>query len=250
MDYIYFGSGARGDYKCLSNFSHCTMTLRAFPKSFLHHQPALATWFPQDIENIELSFPSVEHLYQSLKARDKHTFLRFTNNGDIGSWNPNVFLMTTITKKKAKIAKRLDKQTKTLSQQDMIDAAKVDMNFWKKKNMIGIQAKLAANADYGSALGLGTQHMNYEKEYLSAEEEANLWHDLETLKYKQNPRERTVLKGTGSALLVEFDKGAKRHHVHWGGLVEDNDGGQRVLGDNAMGKYLMRIREQAICDNW
>jgi hypothetical protein len=184
-----------------------------------------------------------------LKANNLATFLRFTSQGDLGGWNPTIFLRTTVTKKKAKIAKRLGKKkSKDLTPQDLANAAQIDLDYWKKDNLIGIQAKLAANADYGKVLNLGSRHMIYGREHLPPAKEEALWLDLETLKYRFNHQHRALLLNTGDKLLVEFDKGAMIRHVHWGGCVDAD--GVTVHGENVMGRYLSMIRTRARTEGW
>lgn len=234
--FVYFGSG--GSIKGLSNLYEApiTLTMQNLYASLKKRQPQLENWLNSHQGRLE--FPSVEHLYQGLKAKDLSTFLRFTSEGDLSFWSAKFFGKTTSLKKRAKYAKKLGKPVKSLTAEEYEHLTQQDMAYWKTKNLIGIMPKLASNPSYGKALNLGVDKMDYASERLDALLEHDLWIDLENLKYIQNPPLALLLFETGNKTLVEFDKGATKHHSHWGGLVKNN----AIVGDNVMGKYLMEIR--------
>jgi predicted NAD-dependent protein-ADP-ribosyltransferase YbiA (DUF1768 family) len=224
--FIYFGSSSK--LPELSNFYHTsiTVTLNTLPDALLRRCPALGNALAHSASE-SLVFPSSEHLYQGSKARTEATVLRFTVDGDLGSWNPNIFNNTLVPKKV------LDLRTRA-------ELAIKKMNFWKKKNCIGILAKLAANPTHGRALGLSASTMAYDLERLSPEAERELWLGLLGLKFASFPLAQK-LKETGTKTLIEFDKGAARG-AHWGGLWDKET--RQVVGDNVMGKYLEEVRER------
>lgn len=231
-DYVYFGSSSR--LPILSNFAHITLSVTP-----LNLPPLLKTRCPALVKALEhsptraLSFASLEHLYQGTKACDEATLLRFTTSGDLGSWNPTIFDRTLVPKS----IKNLDERA---------NAALKKMNYWRKKKCIGILAKLAANPKHGRVLQLGTQKMNYNMEILEPEDEQALWVAILKLKYTQNPSALEALLSTGDTLLIEFDKSARRTHVHWGGLYDELT--CTVLGDNVMGNYLTLVRKELAVD--
>jgi hypothetical protein len=233
MSFIYFGSGTK--FPLLSNFAHVTIRVEMDHLSTVLKQrcPALVTALAAAPSN-SLTFPSLEHLYQGSKARNVETLLRFTTEGDFGSWNPNLFDLTQIPKKVRDPSERAK-------------AAEAKISYWKKKSAIGILAKIASNIKYAKVLNLGNGNMNYQVEILSPSNEQELWVSLLRIKYSQNKNALNVLRTTGSALLIEFDRGALKakeanRSVHWGGLWDEQN--KRVIGDNVMGKYLTIVREE------
>lgn len=165
-DFVTFGSG--GKIKELSNLYHCSVKLTEVDPVLLRRSPQLKVWLEE--EGGVFSFPSLEHLYQGLKARNKQTFLRFTEEGDFGKWDPNFFKITVVAlapSKRAKYAKKIGKPKAALTVPDLADLAIHTMNYWKAKGLIGIMAKLASNRSYGKALNLGPSKMDYASEWLS-----------------------------------------------------------------------------------
>lgn len=221
--YVYFKSTGKAPYNQLSNFFHApiTVTTKDVPVAMSQLCPGIREWLPA-------TFPTSEHLWQALKARDQATFLRFTTTGDLGAWNPDVFAKTVAYLVKDKI--------------EMAARAQKKLAEWKKKNNLGIQAKLAANPDYAQRLNLAG-HMNFEREHLAADVERIVWLAILKLKFRQNAGPRAVLLSTAGKRLIEFAPGAARRPEHWGGLVTPGPGPLTVVGDNVMGNYVQAVRD-------
>jgi hypothetical protein len=234
LNFAYFGSNST--HRDLSNLAAATVTLTpgALPAPLLHLKPQLAQWLTTPTQ-----FPSIEHIWQGCKARDKNTFMRFAAGGDFAAWDPAFFGKTTAPKKRGAYAKRRGMPTKDLSLYDIAELSIECMKRWSKYNLIGIMAKLASNADYAKALGL-VNKMDFQREFLDPADEEAIWLCLLRLKYANNPGMRQKLLDTGARTLVEFDKGAARRGAHWGGLIKNGI----LYGDNVMGKYLMHVREE------
>ena len=241
-DFLYFGSGS-ADYTRLSNLYHCTvtLTLATLDPALMRRQPQLVSWMEQAVDRT-VTFPSVEHLYQALKARDHGTFLRFTTGGNLAQWNPYFFLLTVVPGKKHKYAKKLGRRVQTLTAEELGKLATSSMKHWQRRNLLGVVAKLAANIRHGPALDLGPTRFDYAAERLPPDQERDLWLALEKLKYGQHADLRQLLVSTGPKRLIEFDHHAKAGSTHWGGLMRHG----QLIGDNAMGDYLMATRESFI----
>jgi hypothetical protein len=241
-EYISFGSGTTN--RDLSNLYAAPVTLCApLDPALLLLSPKLRDWCSSSSSS---SFPSIEQLWHALKAKDKETFLRFTTAGDLGAWSPDFFAATTAAKKEAKLAKSLGLASKTqLSPEQRRQLAFKCMNYWKKFNLIGIVAKLAANPEYGPSLRLGEEKMDYRRETLPADLEQSVWMVLLRLKYTQNPGVHEKLQGTGAAVLYELDRHSSlQRPSHWGGKLDVSTG--QIIGENVMGVYLSRVREELV----
>jgi predicted NAD-dependent protein-ADP-ribosyltransferase YbiA (DUF1768 family) len=229
QDYVYFKSSEEAPYYMLSNFFHAPFVLkrRDVTLEMCEVCPGLADWVPEE----GVRFPTSEHAWQSLKAADKATFLRFTCDGDLGKWDPNVFAKSVAHRKDPLAAATL---------------ALKKLKHWSAKNNLGIQAKLAANPDYAKRLGLDNGRMAFDRERLAPEIERAVWLTILRLKFRQNEGPRETLLSTRGKRLVEREIGAVRllnagkPVPHWGGLVAE-DG--TVVGDNAMGKYVQATRD-------
>jgi predicted NAD-dependent protein-ADP-ribosyltransferase YbiA (DUF1768 family) len=153
-------------------------------------------------EGIELDgliYPSSEHMYQSQKfiIEDR---MRFSIEGDLGNWRG--FSLVSI---------------KT-------------PDYWKRKDNIGIIAKMATSKKMIKKLGL----TNLE-DFQSNDE---LWKTILTKKYNITEF-KEVLEKTGDLYLLEFDRNAIRRPSYWGG----NFLGEVLYGENIMGNYIMEIRK-------
>ena len=176
-------------------------------------------------------FPSSEHLWQALKAKNLRTFLRFTVGGDFGSWAPDVFVRTTLRNK-----------VKNLSARKALLLGQSKVVHWAKKQNIGILAKIAANSEYAADLQLDEiGDMNYAREHLPDDVERAVWLAILKQKYSQDPLLQLLLTNTGDEMLVEFEKAAARtpSKVKWGGCISPSG---VLLGRNVMGTYLMATR--------
>jgi predicted NAD-dependent protein-ADP-ribosyltransferase YbiA (DUF1768 family) len=237
QEYVYFKSNGKAPLHQLSNFfyapfvlkrSDVTMDMRAVC-------PGIVEWVPCGEEG--LRFPTSEHLWQSLKATEKATFLRFTSDGDLGRWNPDVFANSVAWKKDpAKRARLVAEKLAT----------------WKAKNNLGVQAKLAANADYAKRLGLDGGKMNFDREHLAPVIERAVWLVILRLKFRQNEGLLRVLLATRGKHLIERSISAIRLRregkplPHWEGMVDPDHAGLVIVGDNAMGNYLMAVRDSLV----
>lgn len=146
----------------------------------------------------DIRYASTEHAFQAQKYVKEDRW-RFGVNGDLGSWEG----FSLISKKSS--------------------------DYWKKKDNIGIIAKMATNRIKGKQLGLTRLD-----EFQSSDE---LWENILVKKFSIKEF-GDVLRTTGDTYLLEFDRGAKRNGSKWGGLIE----AQTMYGENKMGKYLMKIR--------
>lgn len=220
--YIYFLSTGAEKYRDLSNFKLAPIQLD------LGKCPTYAATLSPRVDRAQLppllSFPSSEHAWQALKADDTASFQAFLANGRFATLDvPTMELLVKKTGWDAeKIRKEAEKKVKFYSRAGQV--------------MVGVVAKYAVNPARGRRLGLALRE-GYE--FLPSQTEAAVWHELLMAKFRQNGGPRRVLLGTGSAMLVEFVKSARRMHSHWGGLVEP-DGS--VTGANKMGVFLERAR--------
>tara|TARA_B110000483_G_scaffold238448_1_gene315104 strand:- start:430 stop:966 length:537 start_codon:yes stop_codon:yes gene_type:complete len=153
-------------------------------------------------EGIELDgliYPSSEHMFQSQKfiIEDR---LRFSVGGDLGNWTG--FSLVSI---------------KTF-------------DYWKKKDNIGIIAKMATSKKMIKKLGL----TNLE----DFQSNDKIWKTILTKKYNITEF-KEVLEKTGDLYLLEFDRNAIRRPSYWGGNFLDDV----LYGENRMGNYIMEIRK-------
>lgn len=196
-NYISFFSNAKDPYYKLSNFNHIKDgILYPPPNKDIRDNPRQLKSF---IDNQEgLIYPSVEHAYQAQKYIERDR-IRFSINGDLGNWDGFKLIH--------------DK----------------DVNYWKKKDNIGIIAKMATNPKNTKKLGL-----KINKKFKCT---IDLWLDILILKF-QKEYYKNILLATNNLYLLEFDRRARLRGSEWGGIIED-----RVLyGDNKMGIYIMIIR--------
>jgi predicted NAD-dependent protein-ADP-ribosyltransferase YbiA (DUF1768 family) len=218
--HVYFGSNAQAPYHQLSNFHAAPIRVAwadvpAVVKAVVPQMDM--DWFG----DLHVTFASSEHLWQALKATTAHGFSAFTVGERFGTLQPDVFLATLCRGRPAAAIKK---------------AA-----YWRRKQNVGIVAKLAGNAKYAHHLGIA-EEMDYARESLAAERDVWLW--ILSLKFAQHPLLAQVLKATDTARLIEHDHRARLHPKHWGGLWDE--AAQQVVGDNAMGEYLMAARTRLL----
>ncbi len=159
---------------------------------------------------------------EALKARDLATFNAFTSAGRFGQWSSEFF---------------------TQIKKGNVTAARTAMAIWVRKDMLGIQAKLAANPKNGGLLGLTEETMSYGRERQAPEVERAVWLVILRLKYVQNHQHRRVLLSTERLSLYEFDRtAASATGSHWGACRRRKTDGA-LVGENAMGRYMMAVRE-------
>lgn len=153
-----------------------------------------------------VSFPSAEHCYVAHLCKNNKDAKRLIVGGDLSSFDTGMRIVYPNICSEA-----LERKT----------------NYWSKNNMIGIIAKM-----YGKMI---------ERKTLNKTEEDELWLKILTAKYIQNSHHRNKLLSTGDATLVEFDRFAK-NETKWGGKIVEG----RVIGQNYMGKMMMRVRDSLI----
>lgn len=146
-----------------------------------------------------LKFYSTEHAFQAQKYIQSDRY-RFSVDGDLCTWDG----FKLVNNK--------------------------DINFWKKKDNIGIIAKMATNIKIGKKLGL-TIDPNFKSTI-------DLWIDILLLKYNKTEY-KNILLNTGDFYLLEFDKGSRLKGSKWGGIIDD----KILYGNNIMGTYHMIIRK-------
>ena len=191
--FIYFGSNTK--YRELSNFFECS------------------------IEYNGLIYPSVEHVYASLKfiESDRH---RFTITGDLGQYNAFIVYGHIFYKAGDSFIQK--------------------QKYWSTRQCIGIIAKMASSPNNVKKLGL-----TFVPE-LSLQQKVDLFYKLLLIKFRQ-PLFLNILRGTGDAELVELSNRAQMHErkgvvVEWCGYVSSGV----VYGNNRMGKILMKVREALV----
>jgi predicted NAD-dependent protein-ADP-ribosyltransferase YbiA (DUF1768 family) len=105
--------------------------------------------------------------------------------------------------------------------------AEAKEKYWMKKGNIGIIAKVAQSMK------------QYTKSHMkdTTEDSFEVWRHILLAKFS-DPVLRDILLSTGTKYLLEFDRGATED-TYWAGKMVDGF----VIGNNAMGKYLMRVRQ-------
>lgn len=114
------------------------------------------------------------------------------------------------------------------------DAAK-KVNYWGKKNMIGILAKMKINRQKKQ----GVVRKVTKEEALSA------FRAILKSKYERNPHLRCTLLSTKGKRLLEFVRSAERNYKkgqveRWGGMVVDG----KLIGHNQMGALMESVRDE------
>ena len=155
-------------------------------------------------------YNSLEHVYQSLKFKPKQRH-RFTVGGDLGDFDALLMFKQVF-------------YTKKTTEQDVYK--KID--YWGKRNCIGIVAKMASNKKHSKKLGLS---------YIGVDDD--VFYDLLKLKFAI-PEFRDLLLDTKDEELVEFSRFAKTRpdQEKWGGMIVDG----KLYGENKMGKMIMKTR--------
>ncbi len=215
---VPYNSGATAPHYILSNFAEAPIKAKPadFESCILQKFPRWARWLGDGA-----TFPSAEHLWQSLKAKDRRSFGEFLTGGLFSSLDEVAFAMFY-----AKPEECARKQ-----------------KYWSKKKNVGILAKLAANPSYRKRLPIV---LNYQNEKLDENIERSVWRTILRLKFEQNAEHRAVLEESGDSYLLEHSRSAQRafekfnKKEHWTGLVDNNG---TLFGENAMGEYLMQARD-------
>lgn len=116
--------------------------------------------------------------------------------------------------------------------------AEKSIAYWKKRNAIGIVAKMAANKLRTRKVGDMTSEQKTWLEYL--------WLHILEAKMENNPLIREVLLGTGEKILVEYSRiiHTKPKEMWdknpWVGHVHRFNG--KTYGYNIMGVFMMQVR--------
>lgn len=174
-------------------------------KSPFHNLSNLAL-IPGGIDYNGIIYSSTEHAFQAQKYIQSQR-PRFSITGDLGVWNG----LNLIYK-----SKEYEKKYK----------------YWSKKANIGIIAKMATNEKISKKLGLIR-----DKNFHSTDE---LWIKILRKKYSIKYF-GDLLKSTDDIYLLEFNRSVNKfngNNSFYGGLICDNT----LYGNNQMGKYLMKIR--------
>jgi predicted NAD-dependent protein-ADP-ribosyltransferase YbiA (DUF1768 family) len=233
-EFVYFYSNAVEPYYQLSNFYQTMVHFKrehVIPE-MLRYCPKLNEWLGEEGR----IFPSSEHVWQSLKARDLATFLAFVQGGRFADML--VFFQAFYQN----VAARSNKEWFKLVAQKC--------TFWGRKNMVGIAAKMAAEPKNAFKLGLlvdNQDKMDYRLERLTPAVERAIWLTILRQKIRQNAAVRAVLMGIPRGQrLIEFDRGAAQRKTHWGGLWDAE--AKCVIGENFMGQYLMAVRTELVVE--
>ena len=197
----------------------------------------------------KLTFNGTEALWQSLKADKKAVFDLFHGDGALSLFRASDDIRHVAQEQAAFLP--------FVKGRDPHLAQKMRQT-WAKKTMVGIIPKLAANrnnAQFVKQLMLSPYSIPAkdglvkEREYVAPAVEALFWTEALLLKFRSHPVLKEALLATGNDYLLEFSRGAARSAegaalaTHWGGMIPANGprAGQ-LLGDNAMGTYVMEVR--------
>ena len=176
----------------------------------------LSNFYECEFELLGYKWPSSEHAYMAISRFKICDWHRFSIGGDLSTLENGFSLIFGGDQVKAK--------------------SKAD--WWGKKNMVGIIAKMASKPDVAKKLGLHyvdfeiTEESDITKVFLKVLNEK-----FKNLEFKE------ILKSTDDKNLVEFDRGSHREalkgkQTKWTGLVKDGE----LYGYNLMGKILMQLR--------
>jgi len=114
--------------------------------------------------------------------------------------------------------------------------------------MSGIVAKMAVKPDRAKKLGIKLRCSKDDPQDL--DEIKRIFKELLYLKFTRNPKLGRMLLETGDKILVEWDKGAGRQTLAgkpplFSGILKDG----KILGQNLMGRLLMRTRKRLVREN-
>lgn len=166
-------------------------------------------------------WPSSEHAYQAAYRCEKECWARFAVGGDLATLEaglPLVFRADEVARK---------------------------LRFWgaksTRKAMVGIVAKMAVRPE--SAARIGLKLRKWSDDIRDLAEIRALFTEILLAKYRANPLAARKLVATGTATLVEFDRGAGRKTAAgkpplWTGLVKEG----KLQGQNLMGELMMEVR--------
>lgn len=215
--YVYFNSGAGDGRYQLSNLFATQVTI-TWP---------LEPWVPIFMQGMACTYPSSEHAYVSLRSKSLLALKAFL----VGSaYSYDVFETWPITWKST--------TTRNLFVQKNA--------YWSKKGMCGIVPKMLGGL-HSSVLKSVFQLDMIGKEAWDDHTSWEIWGPILVAKYHTSALLTTLLKATGEKNLIEFDRTAsswnettKKGSYYAGRWAEADDA---VIGNNFMGKCLMRIRD-------
>ena len=128
------------------------------------------------------------------------------------------------------------------------ETAEKKITWWGKGavSMDGVVAKMVVNPEHNKKLKTPLRLRRLAADG-DIEAQSVLWRAILMAKARADPQYRDILEFSGDALLVEFDRGAKRavsrgRNPFWTGLVDKESGD--LFGSNFMGVCQMRNRER------
>lgn len=205
---FYFGSGARGEARVLSNFFQCRVEYKG------------------------VVYPSAEHAFQAQRVPEQHRHM-FAKDGVLANWEEG-FRLLLPPPQRARSQEQLAKYEATLLKK---------VEYWSSRGslpMIGIMAKMAVHdGRVGRLFGGGLLELTFEQCQ-------DILIDILTKKYELVGC-REVLLSTGKRMLVEharFQKAERSEPTRWGGKVVEGV----LYGHNQMGSLLMHIRDSITRD--
>lgn len=209
---VYFGSGSKFPYHRLSNFNKCSIMMKNYVLVGV-----------DDYVLKEFVFPSSEHAWWSFFLSDEKDIERLAVNGDLSTLDGLKYFY-----KGEELKKKIE--------------------YWSKKDNVGIVAKLLAGREgtnyrrravkLGMKMSVHPCHM-----YGPVGNDATLakiWARILVCKYSQNEKHRAILLSTAEKTLVEFTRApvTRIGKEFWAGRVVDG----RLCGKNYMGECLMSVR--------
>lgn len=165
-------------------------------------------------------YSCIENVYQSLKFIESDR-CRFMKSGDLGGYDGLIKYGNIFYGKKSK--EEFEKK----------------IEYWRKKNCIGIIGKLSSSVKNVKKLGLTFVKIKDENENLL------IFKELLIIKF-ENEKFKKILENSKGKYLVEFSRSCKRNFEKgiiekWCGLVDDDN---KLYGKNLMGSLIMDIREK------
>jgi predicted NAD-dependent protein-ADP-ribosyltransferase YbiA (DUF1768 family) len=165
------------------------------------------------IEFEGLMYSSAEHAFQAARFPQDVRAEFFSVDGKYSSLSVDSFIAVGVSKK----------------------MAEKKLNYWSKKNMIGVIPKMLVN------------RMKSRARELTAKEVEDVFTQILMSKYTRNKGHRTILLNTGDKILLEFvrsansrfEKSSGKDIERWGGMVVNN----KIVGHNQQGWLHMKVRD-------
>jgi predicted NAD-dependent protein-ADP-ribosyltransferase YbiA (DUF1768 family) len=163
-------------------------------------------------------FTSSEHAWQAIKAQDEQSYRAFTAEGALARATLPVF-------------ERI--------YHPHLEVAARKLRWWTRRPTVGIVSKLATKRERTERLQLRLRFTGAEElTTFTAAQERAIWLAILRCKLDGCDEFRKALRDTGDAHLLEMARSARDH---WGGYLCKQTG--HILGGNAMGRYLMELRD-------